>query len=196
MVEDLGGQKKPVPELLQEFLDGSDRAFTELIRRYRRKIYSLAYQMLGNHLDADEVVQESFVRVYKRREDLNHVTNFTSFLIRIATNYSIDLLRKRRIYGEVSNDPSSLPGEIQTDLSRHVRTPGDLFRDKALMEEIQRALDLLPPKQKITAILHDVEGYTKAEIANILECPEATVRSNLHIARTKLKKILKKRLTK
>lgn len=196
MVEDLGGQKKSVPELLQEFLDGSDRAFTELIRRYRRKIYSLAYQMLGNHLDADEVVQESFVRVYKRREDLNHVTNFTSFLIRIATNYSIDLLRKRRIYGEVSNDPSSLPGEIQTDLSRHVRTPGDLFRDKALMEEIQRALDLLPPKQKITAILHDVEGYTKAEIANILECPEATVRSNLHIARTKLKKILKKRLTK
>ncbi|MDX9856751.1 MAG: RNA polymerase sigma factor [candidate division Zixibacteria bacterium] len=196
MVEDLGGQKKSVPELLQEFLDGSDRAFTELIRRYRRKIYSLAYQMLGNHLDADEVVQESFVRVYKRREDLNHVTNFTSFLIRIATNYSIDLLRKRRIYGEVSNDPSSLPGEIQTDLSRHVRTPGDLFRDKALMEEIQRALDLLPPKQKITAILHDVEGYTKAEIASILECPEATVRSNLHIARTKLKKILKKRLTK
>ncbi|MCB2201737.1 RNA polymerase sigma factor [bacterium] len=196
MVEDLGGQKKSVPELLQEFLDGSDRAFTELIRRYRRKIYSLAYQMLGNHLDADEVVQESFVRVYKRREDLSHVTNFTSFLIRIATNYSIDLLRKRRIYGEVTNDPASLPGDIQIDLARSVRTPGDLYRDKVLMEEIQRALDQLPPRQKITAILHDVEGYSKAEIASILECPEATVRSNLHIARTKLKKILKKRLTK
>ena len=196
MVEELGGQKKSVPELLQEFLDGSDQAFSELIRRYRRKIYSLAYQMLGNHLDADEVVQESFVRVYKRREDLNHVTNFTSFLIRIATNYSIDLLRKRRIYGEVTNDPASLPGEIQVDLSRNVRTPGDLYKDKVLMEEIQRALDQLPPRQKITAILHDVEGYSKAEIAGILECPEATVRSNLHIARTKLKKILKKRLTK
>jgi RNA polymerase sigma-70 factor, ECF subfamily len=196
MVEVPGGHKKSVPDLLQEFLDGSDSAFSELIRRYRRKIYSLAYQMLGNHLDADEVVQESFVRVYKRREDLHHVTNFTSFLIRIATNYSIDLLRKRRIYGEVTDDPSTLPGEMQTDLARSVRTPGDLFRDKVLMEEIQRALDQLPPRQKITAILHDVEGYTKAEIATILDCPEATVRSNLHIARTKLKKILKKRLTK
>jgi RNA polymerase sigma-70 factor (ECF subfamily) len=152
--------------------------------------------MLGNHLDADEVVQESFVRVYRRRKDLGRVTNFTSFLIRIATNYSIDLLRKRRIQGEVTDDPAALPGDIQMDLASRVKTPGDLFRNKAIMEEIQRALDLLPPRQKITAVLHDVEGYSKAEIARILECPEATVRSNLHIARTKLKKILKKRLAK
>jgi RNA polymerase sigma-70 factor (ECF subfamily) len=187
---------KTVPELLQSFLEGDDAAFAELIRRYRRKLYSLAYQMLGNHLDADEVVQESFVRVYRRRKDLGRVTNFTSFLIRIATNYSIDLLRKRRIQGEVTDDPAALPGDIQMDLASRVKTPGDLFRNKAIMEEIQRALDLLPPRQKITAVLHDVEGYSKAEIARILECPEATVRSNLHIARTKLKKILKKRLAK
>ena len=62
-------------------------------------------------------------------------------------------------------------------------------------EEIRQALDTLPPRQKITALLHDVEGYSKPEIAQILECPEATVRSNLHIARTKLKRILKKRLS-
>jgi RNA polymerase sigma-70 factor (ECF subfamily) len=184
-----------IPELVRKFLDGDDDAFAELIRRYRRKIYSVAYQMLGNHLDADEVVQESFVRVYRRREDLKHVTNFTSFLIRVATNYSIDLLRKRRIAGEVTNDPASLPGDIQIDLSRYVKTPGDLYQNKQLMQEIQRALEQLPPRQKITAILHDVEGYSKAEVAQILECPEATVRSNLHIARTKLKKILKKRLS-
>ena len=183
-----------IPELVRKFLDGDDAAFAQLIERYRRKIYSVAYQMLGNHLDADEVVQESFVRVYRRREDLKHVTNFTSFLIRVATNYSIDLLRKRRIAGEVTNDPASLPGEIQIDLASSVSTPGDLYRNKKLMQEIQKALDELPPRQKITAILHDVEGYSKAEVAQILECPEATVRSNLHIARTKLKKILKKRL--
>ena len=186
--------KKSIPELVDAFVNGDESAFAELIARYRRKLYSLAYQMLGNHLDADEVVQESFVRVYRRREDLTRVTNFTSFVIRIATNYSIDLLRKRRIYGEVTNDPASLPGEIQVDLAKGVKTPRDLYRNKQLMAEIQAALDQLPPRQKITAILHDVEGYTKTEIAHILDCPEATVRSNLHIARTKLKKILKKRL--
>lgn len=186
--------KKSIPELVEDFVRGDDSAFAELIARYRRKLYSLAYQMLGNHLDADEVVQESFVRVYRRKEDLSRVTNFTSFVIRIATNYSIDLLRKRRVYGEVTNDPASLPGEVQVDLARRVPTPSEQYNDKLLMEEIQAALDQLPPRQKVTAILHDVEGYSKAEIAQILDCPEATVRSNLHIARTKLKKILKKRL--
>ncbi len=184
-----------VPEILARFLDGDDAAFAELIRRYRRKLYSLAYQMLGNHLDADEVVQESFVRIYRRREDLKHVANFTSFVIRVATNYSIDLLRKRKLHGEVSQDPIDLPGEVQVDLARKVRTPSDDYRDKVTMELIKQALELLPPRQKTTAVLHDIEGYTKSEIAKILNCPEATVRSNLHIARTKLKKILKKRLT-
>lgn len=186
--------RKTIPELVDDFINDDPTAFAELVARYQRKIYSLAYQMLGNHLDADEVVQESFVRVYRRRKELQHVTNFTSFLIRIATNYAIDLLRKRKIQGEMSDDPTSLPGDIQVTLSRRVPTPSDQFRNKVVMQEIRRALDQLPPKQKITAVLHDLEGYSKSEIAAILECPEATVRSNLHIARTKLKKILKKRL--
>lgn len=187
--------KKSIPELVELFVKGDQAAFAELVRRYQKKLYSLAYQMLGNHLDADEVVQESFVRIYNRRKGLGSVANFTSFLIRIATNYSIDLLRKRRIHAEVTDDPASLPGEIQVDLATKVRTPGEVFRDKMIMSEIKSALEKLPPRQKITTILHDIEGYSKSEIASILECPEATVRSNLHIARGKLKKILKKRLT-
>ncbi len=150
--------------------------------------------MLGNHLDADEVVQETFVRLYKKRKDLADVTNFTSFLIRVATNYAIDLLRKRRGHSQVADDSTSLPGDIQIELSRQVKTPSEDFRNKVLKEEILKALKTLPPKQRITALLHDVEGYSKPEIAGILECPEATVRSNLHIARKKLKHILKKRL--
>ena len=82
------------------------------------------------------------------------------------------------------------------ELSRKVKTPGDHLRNKVVMEEIRRALDMLPPKQKITALLHDVVGHSKSEIAEILDCPEATVRSNLHIARRKLKSILQKRLAK
>jgi len=183
-----------VPELVSRFINGDQTAFAELVRRYQKKLYSVAYQMLGNHLDADEVVQESFVRVYKRRKELQDVSNFTSFLIRIATNYSIDILRKRRSHAEVTDDPGSLPGDIQMALADRVRTPDEHFRNRVIMEEIKKALELLPPKQRITTILHDIEGYSKSEIAAILECPEATVRSNLHIARTKLRKILKKRL--
>jgi len=185
---------KTIPELVQRFLDGDDGAFETLVTRFRRKIYSLAYQVLGNHLDADEVVQETFVRVYRKREELKDVRYFSSFIIRIATNYSIDLLRKRKGHSGIGDDAVSLPGDIQLDLSHRVATPSDDLERKRLMEEINRALEQLPPRQRLTAILHDVEGYTKAEIARTFDCPEATVRSNLHIARTKIKRILKQRL--
>jgi len=183
-----------VPELLKRFAQGDAEAFAELVDRYQKKIYYLAFQMLGNHLDADEVVQETFVRIYRRRKELSDVANFTSFLVRVATNYAIDLLRKQKGHSQL-DDLISLPGETQIELSRHVKTPRDLYRDKVLMEEIRRALETLPPRQRTTALLHDVEGYSKAEVAQILDCPEATVRSNLHIARKKLKAILKKRLS-
>ena len=185
---------KSILELVESFVKGNEPAFAELVRRYRQKIYSLAYQLLRNHLDADEVVQETFVRVYKRRKELVNVKYFSTFLILIATNYSIDLLRKRKSQSAMSDDSSSLPGEIQLDLARRVATPSEKFDNKRLMEEIASALEQLPPKQRATAILHDIEGYSKSEIAEAFECPEATVRSNLHIARSKLKKILRQRL--
>lgn len=175
-------------------MSGDEPAFAELISRFRDKIYYVAYRMMGNHLDADEVVQETFVRVYNKRQELDNVSYFSTFLMRIATNYAIDLLRKRKGHSTMEGDSSALPGDTQLDLARQVDTPQEIFENKRLMEEIQKALDTLPPRQRMTAILHDVEGYTKQEIAEIFECPQATVRSNLHIARTKLKKILKNRL--
>jgi len=182
-----------IPALVERFVHGDDAAFGELVARFQKKVYYLAYQALGNHLDADEVMQETFVRVYRKRKELEQVANFTSFVIRVASNYAIDLLRKRK--GQASaEDLTALPSAVQLDLSRRVRTPGEIWTDKHVMMEIQKALDTLPPRQKLTAVLHDVEGFSKGEIAVMLDCPEATVRSNLHIARTKLKKILAKRL--
>ena len=183
-----------IPALVERFVRGDNDAFGELVSRFQKKVYFLAFQVLGNHLDADEVLQETFVRVYRKRKELSDVANFTSFVIRIASNYAIDLLRKRRGQATATEDLTDLPSGLQLDLSRRVRTPGEILADKRLMEEIKRALNTLPPRQKLTAVLHDVEGYSKSEIAEMLNCPEATVRSNLHIARTKLKKILVRRL--
>ena len=186
-------KNKTIPELVQSFVEGDQKAFAELVGRFQKKIYSLAYQILGNHLDADEVVQETFVRVYNKRKELANVSYFSTFLLRVATNYSIDLLRKRRGHSSMSEDATSLPGEVQLELSERVATPSEEYENKRLLLEITQALEALPPRQRITAILHDIEGYTKSEIAKIFECPEATVRSNLHIARSKLRKVLKQR---
>jgi len=183
-----------VPELVDRFIHGDHKAFAELVKRHRKRIYSLAFQIVGNHLDADEVVQETFVRVYRKRKELKDVKYFSTFLLRVAVNYAIDLSRKHRGHTALGGAAVSLPGSIQVNLAQRVATPSEQFENKELMIEIKRALDLLPPRQRITAILHDVEGYSTAEVARVLDCPQATVRSNLFIARKKLKKILKQRL--
>jgi RNA polymerase sigma-70 factor, ECF subfamily len=185
--------ERTVPELIEAFASGDNRAFAALVDRYQKKIYSVAFQVVGNHLDADEVVQETLVRLYNRREELRAVQYFTSFVMRVATNYAIDLLRKRKGQDSLTTSTDDLSEKVQLDLASRVSTPERDLRSQRILAEIMLALDRLPPRQKLTAILHDVEGYTKSEIAEMMNCPEATVRSNLHIARTKLKKILEHR---
>lgn len=185
--------KRTVPELISDFVEGDQKAFAELVKRYQKRLYSLAFHILGNHLDADEVVQETFVRIYKKRKELANVRYFSTFVARVATNYAIDLLRKRKTQTGIADDTTTLPGPMQLDLSRKVQTPSQELESKRLLEDIYQALNKLPPKQRLTAILHDIEGYSKAEIAEIFDCPQATVRSNLHIARIKLRKLLKSR---
>jgi len=79
-------------------------------------------------------------------------------------------------------------------MAEGIATPDRNLENLELSEIISRAIDRLPPRQKITIALHDVEGYSMTEVAMTLGCPEATVRSNLHIARSKLKKWLAKKL--
>ncbi len=124
---------KSIPQIVEQFLNGSNSAFAELVHRYQKKIYSVAFQILGNHLDADEVVQETFVRIYNKRKDLQNVKYFTSFILRIATNYSIDLLRKRKGHTSLADDSTSLPGHVQLSLSTKVATPSDNLRNKRLI---------------------------------------------------------------
>jgi RNA polymerase sigma-70 factor (ECF subfamily) len=181
-----------IKELIEKVSKGDKAAFTELVRRYKKKIYSIAYRMLGNHLDADEVTQETFVRIYNRRFELKSITYFSSFILRIATNYSIDLIRKRQ-KGYISVDDLALFPDVQIELADKIVKPDRNLENAEILLEINRAIEKLPPRQKMAIILHDIKGYSKTEIALALSCPQATVRSNLHIARTKLRKWLAKK---
>ena len=179
-------------DLVQRFIDGDHEAFAELVRRFKKRVYSVAFQMLGNHLDADEVTQEAFVRIYNCRNQLNNISYFPSFLMRIATNYAIDLIRwKQKGFISIDADKDT-PGSAKIELIDKTDKPDQIIENKELLDEIKQAIKKLPPKQRVTVILHDLEGFSKKEVAGILQCPQATVRSNLHIARTKLRKWLQK----
>ncbi|UCD17530.1 MAG: sigma-70 family RNA polymerase sigma factor [Candidatus Zixiibacteriota bacterium] len=179
-------------DLVARFIEGDRKAFAELVRRYKKRIYSIAYRMLGNHLDADEVTQEAFVRIYRKRGDIKSASFFSSLLLRIATNYAIDLIRKKQ-KGYVFIDSDTVAAaSIQLQLVDKKMSPDRMLENEELMDEIRRAIEKLPPRQRAAIVLHDVEGYSKSEVAAIMGCPQATVRSNLHIARSKLKKWLRK----
>lgn len=176
--------------LVTRFQEGDTEAYTKLVKAFQRKVYFLAYRILLSHSEADEVAQETFVRVYNRIGQLNSPQYFGSFVYRIATNYAIDILRKRKGRMVSMADESDLPGSVQMSLSTKVTNPEKALENKQLLEAIIKAAEELPPRQKATLILHDIEGLSKDEVARIMGCPEATVRSNLHIARGKMKKKL------
>lgn len=183
-----------ITRLVTLFQKGDRQAFTGLVKAFQRKVYALAFRMLLNHVEADEVTQETFVRVYHRIGQLKAPENFDSFVYRIATNYAIDILRRRKGRMVAMPEESELPGSIQLALSIKVVDPAKTLEDKELLSTILKAAEELPPRQRMTLVLHDVEGLSKEEVARIMGCPEATVRSNLHIARSKMKKRLGKLL--
>ncbi|MFH2037229.1 MAG: RNA polymerase sigma factor [Candidatus Zixiibacteriota bacterium] len=180
-------------DLITRISTGDREAFAELVRRFEKKVYSVAYRMLGNHLDADEVTQETFVRIYERRSELRSVNYISSFILRIATNYSIDLIRRRQKKFIAVDDLDYLP-DVQLELAQKIVSPDSFLEDAEILGIIKEGIATLPPKQKLAIVLHDIEGYSKTEIADTLGCPQATVRSNLHIARVKLRKWLEKRM--
>ncbi len=181
-----------ISELVERFKAGDEKAFNELVRLFEKRIYAHAYQMLGNHTEADEVLQETFVRLVKNIARLKTDANFPSFVFKIATNYCIDIIRKRqRKYVVLDDEEAEDSGRYQLELSRSIPTPEDEQENKQLLELINAAIAELPPKQRATIVLHDVDGYSKEEIAQMMDCPQATVRSNLHIARSKVKQKLK-----
>lgn len=181
-----------ISELVERFKSGDEKAFNELVKLFEKRIYAHAYQMLGNHTEAGEVLQETFVRLVKNISRLKTDANFPSFVFKIATNYCIDIIRKRqRKFVNVDDQEFEESGRFQLELSRSIPTPEDEQENKQLLELINAAIAELPPKQRATIILHDVDGYSKEEIAQMMDCPQATVRSNLHIARSKVKQKLK-----
>jgi RNA polymerase sigma-70 factor (ECF subfamily) len=181
-----------ITRLVSRFQKGDRQAFAKLVKMFQRKVYALAFRILLNHIDADEVAQETFVRIYSRIGQLKSPEYFSSFVYRIATNYAIDLLRKRKGRVVAMPNESDLPGPIQLTMSERVTDPEKVLENKQLLAAITEAAEELPPRQRTTLILHDIEGLSKEEVARIMDCPEATVRSNLHIARSKMKKKLGK----
>lgn len=197
-------QAKPAPQTpdFKEFSDaeivalcqqGDEAAYLQLYRRFSRQLYSLAYQMMGSHQEADEVLQETFIRVFKNLERLRSPEAFTAWVYQITVNLCMDhrkyRARTRARVQQVNMDEEYRP-VFELATSRWVRNPQQVLENKELLGEITMAIEALPDQQKAVVIMHEVEGLSKKLIAETLQCSLVTVRTNLHHARKKLRKHL------
>lgn len=157
---------------------GEREAFSELVRRHQRRAYVVARSIVVNHEDAEDAVQEAFLHAYKAIDRFLPDQAFGAWLHRIVANAALDVTRRRKV-----RDADELPETVASP-----------FRDPAeggeLRQRLKDALETLPARQRSVIVLHDVEGYKHAEIGKLLDIPEGTARSDLHYARSHLRRVL------
>jgi RNA polymerase sigma-70 factor (ECF subfamily) len=171
---------------------GSEKAYRELLDRYQRPVFSLVYRMVRDREQAEDIAQETFVKVFNHLEGFNPKYKFSSWIFKIASNLSIDHLRKKQ------------PETISLDGSRHATTaeetessriqvesrdenPEEFLESRELGAEIEKAIGALRPEYRTAIVLRHVEGRPYEEIAEIMDIPLGTVKTYIHRARSELR---------
>ncbi len=174
-------------DLIQRSQQGDTTAFAELYQRYRQAVYLLSYRVVRNQADADELLQESFIRAYRYLGRYKSEYSFYTWLRTIVINLGRDWLRKRKIQqaGLESYAEENLP------LPRVIDKIEQLG-DRQLLDQ---AMEELSSQQRLSFVLFEVEGLTLEEISVQLNCSIGTVKTHLHRARNQLRKKLKDHLT-
>ena len=158
---------------------GDQEGFAGLVRLHQRRAYLVARAVVMTHEDAEDAVQEGFLRAYQALDRFDSGQSFGAWLNRIVANAALDLSRRRKVRAaeELSENH---PGAFR-----------DPAEDRELKERLNSALATLPKRARAVLVLHDIEGFTHAEIGELLRIPGGTARSDLHHARQKLKGLLR-----
>ncbi|MCY4401601.1 MAG: sigma-70 family RNA polymerase sigma factor [Candidatus Poribacteria bacterium] len=179
--------------LIDHLREGDETALAPLVDKYKRMVHRLALQITKNHEDANDVMQETFIKVYQSIHTFRQEAAFETWVYKIAVNEALNFVKRRERRRE---SPLSNAQEIDFDLS--VRQQAEMVNDPQIHAEkaelrrwVTKAVNSLSLKHRIVVILHELEGLTHAEIASILNCSEGTVRSRLHYARKQLRTLLK-----
>lgn len=166
-------------ELIQKILSGDGELFSELVTRYKRLIYSVVYNMISNKEDVSDISQEVFIRLYKALDRYNPEYKFSTWSVKITTNYCLDVLRKKRI--------DSLPIDEMTKVPAEKDSPEEKYIKKEQSRVIREAIEELPEKYRIPIILFHQNGLSYEEITEILNEPMTIVKNRLYRARLMLK---------
>lgn len=182
-------------QLARLALKGDMRAFEELVDLYRDKLFHMAYRMLNNRQESEDVVQDTFLRVYKNLDRFDDSLKFSTWIYRIATNLCIDRLRKRRPTYSLDAESSEYEGlDGYSMIPSDNRTPESELILSDTQRIIHEAIASLPPKYKSVMILRYIHDMSLQEVGDILGMPVTTIKTRVHRGREFLRKKLEYRL--
>jgi len=182
--------------LVAEAKAGNYAAFEELVNRYERKVYRLGLNVTGNPEDAEDVLQETFLKAFEHLGEFREEARFYTWLVRIALNEALMKLRKRRTDKEVPiEDAITDEGDVvPREFSDWKPDPEQLMAQSELQNILQAAASSLPPSFRTVFFLRDVEDLSTEETAQLLNLTTGAVKARLHRARLQLREELSKML--
>ena len=185
-------------ELAAEAKLGDHSAFTELVNRYARNIFRLARHITKNDQDAEDVLQETFLKAYSRLEQFHGDSKFYTWLVRIGVNESLMKIRRRKDGKFVALDQEFETGEgtLVKELPANVENPEEHYGREEIRQALSSAIDGLADTYKTVFVLRDVDGLSTEETAQALELSVPAVKSRLLRARLQMRDKLKRILEK
>jgi RNA polymerase sigma-70 factor (ECF subfamily) len=171
--------------LVEQVCNGNREAFRNLVERYQQYAYQIAFRILKNHQDAEDVSQEAFVRIYQSIKSFRREAKFSTYLYRTVANLSLNVLRKKK--RAPMDETADVESERQEDAALVVNPKSELMD---LRSHLDRAIQRLSKRQQAIVVLRHYEGFSTREVSEIMNCSEGTVKQQLHRAMLKLEKFL------
>ena len=172
-------------ELIKNFQEGDEEAFDLIVHRYKDQLLNFAFRFLGNTEEAEDVVQETFLRLYRNKHAYRRIAKFSTWIYTIASNLAKTELRKRKrrklvSISDLGYDEKEF--EIEDEAANTEAHTDTVLHDKV----IQKAINELPPRFREVIILRDIQELSYEEVGKILKIPLGTVKSRVNRARLKL----------
>lgn len=186
--------EKPLPltdeDLIRQFQSGQDEAFTEIVHRYSNPLYNFIYRIIGDAAFAEDLLQETFLRLWQNRQSYREIAKFSTWLYTVAGNLAKSELRRlkvRRWISFSSGESDDRPLDFADDRS----DPLEQMEQKIAQERIDYEIQKLPIRFREVIVLRDVQELSYEEISSILKIPLGTVKSRVNRGRLRLQSRLK-----
>jgi RNA polymerase sigma-70 factor, ECF subfamily len=179
--------EQPVPEIFQRIKAGDHAAFRTLVERYQSYAYALAMRFVWDRQEADDIVQESFIRVWDNIGSYRPENKFTTWLYAIVTRLCIDRIRSRNRWGRVLvRDPLQTEQERPADQP----SPDERIDNEQLIERIRGLVERLPRAQRLVFTLRDLQDLTVDEVEEVTGLSATSIKANLCHARKRVREML------